>query len=247
MLYRLNIDDIEKYEKLIQKNILEIDFIENTFAQNSTSEEQIKRGTQTVQLMSLLSQVATGDYIWVIYKDRLAIAKVLENTIDKDNLKIEIRTDAYELNAQPEIEINVPTDGALERIIDGDVLIETIALFNDLKLNASKNTNKSLIELKKRELANIQSEIGKKEIQIKNEPKYNFGEMIIELHPPKEEPKEEKEQAENEIALNDDLMDFYMQLFNQQMVFYNQLQKMTMDNFMNMQKMFLEMYMKKNK
>lgn len=256
MLYRLILNDKDNYEKLIDNGILTLKFKNNIKNLNQFYKNEIKSDEirESLEFMSAISKIENGDYIWIISYEQMAIAKVVaEGDLDRENLKVEIPVEVYEYNFETVFERS--ENKILDKILDSDILIESINIFNflsdDNSMQTLKDDNSKLISkskeieyTKKFELAKIP----KKEIKIKTEPSTNFGEMIIEVHPPKDQDKiEEKQEKANELAKNDELMDFYMELFNNQMEFYNQLQKMTMDNFMKMQQMFLEKYIKDNK
>lgn len=241
MLFRINLNDKKMYDKLIKQQLLELDngFYENLMdGWNVLNEEEIKTN------IDFITTIKVGDFIWIKYYDDVLIAKVIDKSfILEDAFVLPVEVHEYKNKIPQKVRRSLKKMD-IENIDDKDSFLETQEIFEQL---SAKNLNDIKIQInhsneielrKKAELINVET----KKIEIKKNPSQNFGELIIEVHPPEKNESSVPaiSKKSKELAKKTDYDDFYMELLKDQLAFYEDMQKLSREHFIKMQKNFFE-------
>ncbi|RVU55586.1 hypothetical protein [Anaerosphaera multitolerans] len=249
MLYRLNLLEKESYETLFEREIL----IVNYKAKSGSSvkiRDDIVIEEDINQFINLILNIGIDDYIWISYREKYSLAKVTDRTyFDKDRFLGLIKVEVFRYYGPLPKKILEGIDKIqIEKIIDGDLLLKSMDIFKALKslneksFDISEEEDSEVLQLefvkKENALVEIKNSYGiipykkKRKIKRKDETN-NFGEMVIELHPPEEKIEREVKlplpTRKATPALKSGI-DFYLYLIKNKMDYYSRLKEKESEN-----------------
>lgn len=245
MIYRLNLDLYESvYKNLVNSNKLIFDFGVDTHLNEeefiSLSKKKKNYSLRDINLIiKNLKNIKYNDYIFIKYLDNYYIGKVKSSLNYISNLGFELNLEIIKTNPSIKL-IKSFTKTILTEVKSDDIKREILSLVKNyntleiLSLNEYKSTGIGILPYEKH-----------KKYKVKEDN--NFGELVIELHPPKETEETIVETTienlnlpmmveKREISNNYDK--FFITFLNKQMEFTLKMQELYLDSYFKFYKLF---------
>lgn len=253
MLYRLNLLDRKSYEMLFEKEVIAISYKSVEDDERITRREnnsKVKIEDEISKFADLILGINYGDYIWINYKNKHSLAKVTDRTyFDKDRFLGLIKVEVFRYHGVLPREILENFEKiTIEKIDEPELLVRTSKIFEALKSLDSEIFDISEEAEKEEEV--VQLEFVKKEnslVEIKNNygilpykkpskkskrkdlEKGNFGELVIELYPPKAKALKEVRLpviSRSSAPVMKSGVDFYLEMIKSKLNYYSKQKEM---------------------